>query len=198
LRPLHAENEGELKKQINYMPTKIRLQRHGKKGKPYFHIVVADGRAPRDGRFIERIGSYNPITNPATIEIDNDRATDWMMKGAQPTDTTRAILSYKGVLFRVHLNKGVAKGMLTQEQADAKYDLWLQEKANKIDTKKSTLAKDKASTMTSRLENETKVNAARIEARKRKEAEALAPAAEETSEASNDAPAEEGEAPAEA
>jgi len=180
------------------MPTKIRLQRHGKKGKPYFHIVVADGRAPRDGRFIERIGSYNPITNPATIEIDNDRATDWMMKGAQPTDTTRAILSYKGVLFRVHLNKGVAKGMLTQEQADAKYDLWLQEKANKIDTKKSTLAKDKASTMTSRLENETKVNAARIEARKRKEAEALAPAAEETSEASNDAPAEEGEAPAEA
>ena len=105
------------------MPTKIRLQRHGKKGKPYFHIVVADGRAPRDGRFIERIGSYNPITNPATIEIDNDRATDWMMKGAQPTDTTRAILSYKGVLFRVHLNKGVAKGMLTQEQADAKYDL---------------------------------------------------------------------------
>ncbi|MFN0187274.1 MAG: 30S ribosomal protein S16 [Bacteroidia bacterium] len=185
------------------MPTKIRLQRHGKKGKPYFHIVVADGRAPRDGRFIERIGSYNPISNPATIEIDSERATDWMMKGAQPTDTTRAILSYKGVLYRVHLNKGVAKGKLTQEQADAKFDLWMQEKSNKIDAKKAGLASTKAKTLGSRLENEVKVNAARVEAKRQKEAEAMAAATAAASSpaATNDeeaAPAEEGEAPAEA
>lgn len=174
------------------MPTKIRLQRHGKKGKPFFHIVVADGRAPRDGRFIERIGSYNPITNPATISIDTDKAADWMMKGAQPTDTTRAILSYKGVLYRVHLNKGVAKGSLTQEQADAKFVAWEQEKVNKIEKKKSSLSDSKAKSLTSRLEQEAKVNEARIEARKRKEAEAAlanTPVAEEQ--------APEGEAPAE-
>lgn len=184
------------------MPAKIRLQRHGKKGKPFFHIVVADSRAPRDGRFIERIGSYNPITNPATIEIDNDRATDWLMKGAQPTDTTRAILSYKGVLYRVHLNKGVAKGMLTQEQADAKFDTWLQEKANKIDSKKKRLAEGKSKVMSARLENEAKVNQARMEARKIREAEAaLAAAQAEAPEAApaEEAPAEgEGEAAAEA
>ncbi len=180
------------------MPTKIRLQRHGKKGKPFFHIVVADGRAPRDGRFIERIGSYNPITNPATISIDTEKAADWMMKGAQPTDTTRAILSYKGVLYRVHLNKGVAKGNLTQEQADAKFAAWEQEKINKIDTKKKRLAESNSKTMTTRLEHEAKVNQARQDERKRKEAEAAlaltaaaeAPAAEEN--------AAEGEAPAEA
>lgn len=183
------------------MPTKIRLQRHGKKGKPFFHIVVTDSRAPRDGRFIERIGSYNPITNPATIDIDVKKAADWMMKGAQPSDTTRAILSYKGVLYRLHLNKGVAKGAMTQEQADAKFDQWTQEKVNKIDTKKKRLADEKSKTSSSRLEQEAKVNEARIAARKQKEAEALAAAT-----ASAEAPAEpeaaaenaEGEAPAEA
>lgn len=183
------------------MPTKIRLQRHGKKGKPFFHIVVADSRAPRDGRFIERIGSYNPITNPATIDIDMDRATDWMMKGAQPTDTTRAILSYKGVAYRVHLMKGVAKGVMTQEQADAKYTAWLQEKENKIESKKKQLADSKRSSMNSRLENEAKVNAARIEARKQREAEALlaaTAAAEEAPAEENTASEGEAEAPAEA
>ena len=179
------------------MPTKIRLQRHGKKGKPFFHIVVADGRAPRDGRFIERIGSYNPISNPATIDIDTDRAADWMMKGAQPTDTTRAILSYKGVLYKVHLNKGVSKGVLTQEQADAKFEAWVQEKANKIDSKKKSIADSKAKALSSRLATESKVNEAREEARKRKEAEAaLTPAVEEAGEAP--AAEEGGEAPAEA
>ena len=183
------------------MPTKIRLQRHGKKGKPFFHIVVADGRAPRDGRFIERIGSYNPITNPATISIDTEKAADWMMKGAQPTDTTRAILSYKGVLYRVHLNKGVAKGNLTQEQADAKFVAWEQEKIDKIENKKKTLADNSSKSHTSRLAQEAKVNEARLEARKRKEAEAVlaaTPAAEEAPAAEGEAPSAEGEAPAEA
>lgn len=181
------------------MPTKIRLQRHGKKGKPFFHIVVADSRAPRDGRFIERIGSYNPISNPATIDIDVEKATDWVMKGAQATDTTKAILSYKGILYRVHLNKGVAKGVMTQEQANAKFDLWLQEKANKIDSKKKRIADEKSKVWSSRMEQEAKVSAARAEERKRKEAEAAlaleAPAADSSSE---EAPAAEGEAPAEA
>jgi small subunit ribosomal protein S16 len=182
------------------MPTKIRLQRHGKKGKPFYHIVVADGRAPRDGRFIERIGSYNPISNPAIIDIDVNKATDWVMKGAQPTDTTRAILSYKGILYRVHLNKGVAKGKMTQEQADAKFDLWMQEKANKIDAKKKRLADEKSKVLTSRLAQEVKVNEARTEARKQKEAEAaLAAAAPAESEApAEDAAPAEGETPAEA
>lgn len=181
------------------MPVKIRLQRHGKKGRPFFHIVVADGRAPRDGRFIERIGSYNPITNPATIELNHDKAADWMMKGAQPSDTARAILSYKGVMYKVHLAKGVAKGALTQEQANSKFDLWLQEKSNKIDAKRVGLANAKKSSATTRLEQEAKVKEARVAAMKAKEAEALKAAEPQAEEA---APAEEtaaeGEAPAEA
>ncbi|HRS37958.1 MAG TPA: 30S ribosomal protein S16, partial [Bacteroidia bacterium] len=104
------------------MPAKIRLTRHGKKHNAYYHIVVADGRAPRDGKFIEVIGNYNPNTNPATINLDATKALNWLNKGAQPTDTCRAILSYKGVLYRNHLNKGVLKGALTAEQADAKFE----------------------------------------------------------------------------
>jgi len=180
------------------MPAKIRLQRHGKKGRPFFHIVVADSRAPRDGRFIERIGSYNPISNPATIDLNIEKATEWIMNGAQPTDTTRAILSYKGVLYRVHLNKGVKKGALTQEQADAKFSAWMEANTNKIESKKSRLASEKSKDSSARLAAETKANEARLEARKRKEAEALLAEtpAEETSEApaedssSEDAPAE--------
>ena len=122
------------------MPVKLRLQRHGKKGKPFYHIVAADARAPRDGKFIERVGSYNPNTNPATIELDVDKSVQWVQNGAQPTDTVRAILSYKGVLYRNHLLKGVTKGALTQEQADAKFATWLQEKQDKIEGKKNTLA----------------------------------------------------------
>lgn len=143
------------------MPAKIRLQRHGKKGYAFFHIVVADGRAPRDGRFIERIGTYNPNTNPATIEIDNDRAFEWVKNGAQPTDTCRAILSYKGIMFRYHLHRGVLKGALTQEQADAKFEKWLQEKQSKIESKKSSLAD-------SSLESAKKRHAAETAARQAK------------------------------
>jgi small subunit ribosomal protein S16 len=188
------------------MPVKIRLQRHGKKGRPFFHIVVADGRAPRDGRFIERIGSYNPITNPATIELNHDKAADWMIKGAQPSDTARAILSYKGVMYKVHLAKGVAKGALSKEQADAKFELWLQEKQNKIDAKRQGLASTKTSSMKTRLENEAKIKEARITALKTKEAEAMKaaeaaaapPAPEVVEETSEAAPSAEGETPAEA
>ena len=103
------------------MPTKIRLQRFGKKGQPFYHVVVADSRAPRDGKFIEKIGTYNPRTIPATIDLNLDRALYWLGTGAQPTETTRAILSYKGVLYKNHLLGGVKKGALTQEQADAKF-----------------------------------------------------------------------------
>jgi len=128
------------------MATKIRLQRHGKKGKPFYYIVVADARAPRDGRFIERIGSYNPNTNPATIDINFDKTLDWVNNGAQPTDTCRAILSYKGVLYKKHLQGGVKKGALTTEQADTKFAEWLDQKDSKITGKKSNLnaAKDEA------------------------------------------------------
>lgn len=180
------------------MPAKIRLQRHGKKGRPFFHIVVADSRAPRDGRFIERIGSYNPITDPATIILNVEKAADWMIKGAQPTETTKAILSYKGVLLRVHLNKGVTKGALTQEQADAKFAAWDSEKQNKIDGKKTRLASEKSKDSATRLSAEEKANQARIDARKKKEAEAnlalQAPA--ETAETGDST--ENGETPSEA
>src|SRR3954465_9580633 len=114
------------------MPVKIRLSRHGKKHNAYYHIVVADGRAPRDGKFIEVIGNYDPNTNPATIQIDSDKALTWLQKGAQPTDTCRAILAYKGVLLRNHLAKGVAKGVVTQEAADEKFNSWQETKHNKI------------------------------------------------------------------
>ncbi|CAN5406279.1 30S ribosomal protein S16 [soil metagenome] len=179
------------------MPVKIRLQRHGKKGAPFFHIVVADSRAPRDGRFIERIGAYNPITDPATIELNADRATEWVMKGAQPSETAKAILSYKGVLYRVHLNNGVSKGSLTQEQADAKLASWLEEKTSKITAKKTRIADSASKSNSARLTAEAKVSADRADALRKKALEAtFTPAAEEE----NAAPAaeESGEAPAEA
>lgn len=117
------------------MPVKIRLQRHGKKASAFYHIVIADGRAPRDGKFIEKIGTYNPTTNPATIVLDHDKALSWIQNGAQPTDTCRAILSYKGVMYKNHLNGGIAKGALTQAQADAKFAKWETEKESKISGK---------------------------------------------------------------
>jgi small subunit ribosomal protein S16 len=114
------------------MPVKIRLSRHGKKGKPFYHIVIADSRSPRDGRFIERIGSYNPNTNPAHIVLNFDRALLWLQKGATPTETCRNIMSAKGVLLKNHLLKGVTKGALTQEQAEAKFKAWIEEREAKV------------------------------------------------------------------
>lgn len=138
------------------MPVKIRLARHGKKHQAYYHIVVADGRAPRDGKFIEVIGKYNPNTNPATIHIDDVKALDWLSKGAQPTDTTKAILSYKGILYRRHLQRGIAKGLLTQEQADEKFQKWMENKHNKIEEKRARLAGTISKTMEERLADEAK------------------------------------------
>lgn len=153
------------------MPAKIRLQRFGKKGRPFYHIVIADGRAPRDGRSIEKLGSYDPLTNPATIELNFEKALHWIQVGAQPTDTVRAILSYKGVLYKNHLAKGVLKGALTEEQAEVKFNEWLKEKEARISAKKSGLdssARDEKKTL---LAAETKVNEARLSVLNQRKAE---------------------------
>jgi small subunit ribosomal protein S16 len=155
------------------MPTKIRLQRKGKKGQPFYHLVIADGRAPRDGKFIERIGTYNPLTKPADINMDFDRALYWLHSGAQPTDTVRAILAYTGVLYKNHLNKGVKKGALTQEQADVKFAAWLKEKREKIENKSKQVEIDKKGDSKKRLEAEKKVNEARAEELAKKRAAEL-------------------------
>jgi small subunit ribosomal protein S16 len=114
------------------MPVKIRLQRHGRKQRPFYYIVVADARTTRNGKFIERIGDYNPLTIPATINLDADKAFRWVMNGAQPTETVSKILTFKGVLYRKHLQRGVSKGAFTQEEADAKYNEWVEAKKAKI------------------------------------------------------------------
>ena len=145
------------------MPVKIRLQRHGKKGKPFYWVVAADSRAKRDGRFLEKIGTYNPNVNPAIIDVDVDKAVAWLQNGAQPTDTARAILSYKGAMLKKHLLGGVEKGALTQEQADAKFQAWLEEKEAKIQGKAEGLAKADAEAKAKALEAEKAVNEARKE-----------------------------------
>ncbi len=144
------------------MAVKIRLARHGRKRFAYYHIVVADSRSPRDGRYIERIGSYNPNTNPATIDLEFDKALDWLGKGAQPTDTVRAILSYKGVLYRKHLQGGVAKGSFSEEEAERRFEQWLTEKEAKIQAKKDRLAGDVEKSIRKMLEAESKVNENRL------------------------------------
>lgn len=136
------------------MPVRIRLQRHGKKGSPFYHIVIADGRAPRDGKFIEKIGTYNPTTNPATIALNNDKALMWLQRGAQPTDTCRAILSFKGIMFKKHLQGGVVKGALTQEQADAKFEKWLSDKDSHTEKKLSNLESAKQEAYKKRMSDE--------------------------------------------
>jgi small subunit ribosomal protein S16 len=186
------------------MPVKIRLQRHGKKGKPYFHIVVADARAPRDGKYIERLGFYNPNTNPATIDIDVDGAVKWLGNGAQPTDTARAILSYKGVLYKNHLLKGVKKGALSTEEAETRYAAWLEEKSQKIEDKKKGLTAAQSQAASDRLAAEKEVNKAREAAIAAANApepvaeevveEAEAPQAEAAAEEVAEAPAEEPKA----
>jgi small subunit ribosomal protein S16 len=169
------------------MATKIRLQRHGKKGKPFYYIVVADARAPRDGRFIERLGSYNPNTNPATIDINFDKTFEWVDNGAQPTDTCRAILSYKGVMYKKHLQGGVKKGALTQEQADEKFTAWTEQKEGKISGKKETLTSTKDEARKAALAAEAKKKEDRAAAIAAKNApvavEEEAPATEEGAEA---------------
>lgn len=146
------------------MPAKIRLQRHGKKGYAFYHIVIADGRAPRDGKFIEKIGTYNPNTNPASIELSFDKALQWLKNGAQPTETARAILSYKGVLMKLHLDKGVAKGALTADQADVRLAKWLEDKTSKIEGKRSNLKNNQIDAEKKRKADEVAKNAARAAA----------------------------------
>lgn len=164
------------------MPVRIRLQRHGRKGRPIFSIVAADSRSPRDGRFIEKIGQYNPNTNPATIDLDFDSALEWLQKGAQPSDTCRAILSYKGVLLKKHLLEGVKKGALTEEQVDERFDKWLEEKGQKIQDKSAAVAKSAEDKEKARVEAENAKSEARAEALKgaaaEQETEAAAEAAE--------------------
>ncbi len=180
------------------MATKIRLQRHGKKGKAFYHIVAADSRAKRDGRFIEKLGTYNPNTNPATIDMDFDRTLHWVQVGAEMTDTARALLSYRGVLYKNHLIKGIAKGALNEAQVEEKFAKWVEEKAAKIEAKESglTQAADKAAS--DRLKAEAEVSAARakeIEAKNTPEVEeAPAEEAPATEEAAPEAPADEAPA----
>jgi small subunit ribosomal protein S16 len=176
------------------MSVKIRLARRGRKKQAIYDVVVADARAPRDGRFIEKLGTYNPNTNPASININNERALTWLLNGAQPTDTVKAMLSYRGVMLKKHLQIGVLKGAISQEQADAKFNAWVSEKDTKIEGKKDQLATAKADARKAALAAETAKNQARIDAIKAREAAALAaaaPAVEEVEEV--EAPAAEVE-----
>lgn len=185
------------------MPTKIRLQRKGKKGQPFYHIVIADGRAPREGKFIEKIGVYNPLEKPAVIEISFDKALGWLQKGAQPTDTVRAILSYKGVLYKYHLLKGVAKGALTAEQAEVRFQAWLGEKEAKILNKRKEHELSVKDALKKHKEEEIKANEVKAQAIAKKLAKLQEKEAEEAASQAEvpagnaEAPAESAEAPAE-
>ena len=185
------------------MATKIRLQRHGRKGYAYYHIVVADSRAPRDGKYIERIGSYNPNTNPATVDLNFDRALYWVMTGAQPTDTTRNLLSDKGVYLKKHLLGGVKKGAFNEAEADKKFQTWLNEKEKKNNAVVTEQNSKKIASAKKRLEEEQAINKAKSEALSKKRAEAAAAleaavkaAAEEAAAATAEAEAPAAEAPA--
>ena len=172
------------------MATKIRLQRHGRKGYAFYQIVIADSRAPRDGKFIERIGSYNPNTNPATINLNFERALHWVQTGAQPTDTTRNILSDEGVYMMKHLLGGVKKGAFTMEECQAKFEAWMKTKNSAVEATKAKLSDAKIADLKARLEAEKAVNAAKAEAVAAKKAELAAAQAETEAEA----PAEEAPA----
>lgn len=182
------------------MAVKIRLARHGKKNYAFYHIVVADSRAPRDGRFIDRLGSYNPNTNPATIDLDVEKSLKWITNGAQPTDTCKRILSYKGVLLKKHLLDGVKKGALTEEQANAKFEAWVKEKEAKVSNKKSSLVREAQDAKKLALEAEAKVNKERAEAiaKRKAEEEAAKAAAEAEAKAAAEAEAAAAEPAAEA
>ncbi len=177
------------------MPTKIRLQRHGRKGYAYYHIVIADSRAPRDGKFIERIGSYNPNTNPATVDLKFDRALYWVQTGAQPTDTVRTILSHEGVLMKKHLLEGVKKGAFDEAEAEKRFAAWVTSKTSKVNKTKEQLAAEKEADRKARLKAEAEVNKARAAEIAKKKAEAIAAAAEAEAGAT-EAPAAEEVTPA--
>jgi len=156
------------------MSVKIRLQRHGKKGKPFYWIVAADARCKRDGRYLEKLGTYNPNTNPATVEVKLDNAVNWLEKGAQPTDTARTLLSYRGVMLKHHLNGGIRKGALSQEDANKKFAAWLEEKEAKIQAKKDGLTQSESELRVKRLADEKAVSDKRLADAAAAEAEAAA------------------------
>ncbi len=176
------------------MAVKIRLARRGRKKLAKFDVVVADARAPRDGRFIQKIGTYDPLTNPATIDLNDDQAFEWLMKGAQPSDTVKAMLSYRGIMMRKHLQIGVIKGALTQEQADQKLAAWKASKESKIQSKRDNLSKAKQDAAKARKEAEAKVREARAEALRKKAEAAAAAATEAPAAAEGEAPAAEAQA----
>ena len=180
------------------MATRLRLQRHGKKGKPFYHIVAADARAKRDGRFIEKLGTYNPNTNPATIDVIHDRALYWLQVGAEMSDTARAILKYKGVVYHNHLLNGVKKGALTEEQAQKKFEEWLRDKEGKVAQKTSKLAAAADEARAKVLAHEQEVNAARAKSIAGKQAELAAEAAAAQAAAEAEATTEEAPATEEA
>lgn len=175
------------------MPVKIRLARHGKKGFAFYHIVAADSRAPRDGRYIERLGSYNPNTNPATIELNFEKALDWLQKGAQPSDTCRSILSEKGVMLKKHLLEGVNKKAFTLEVAEQKFQTWVKEKEAKEQAQKEQVRKNKEADKKKRLEAEAKVKEAKAQAIAKKLAESQAAAATSAAETTEEPSAESAE-----
>lgn len=178
------------------MPVKIRLQRKGRKKAPFYHIVVADARSPRDGKFIEKLGTYNPMTRPATIDIDRDKAFDWLVKGAQPTDTARAILRFKGVYYKKHLMRGVAKGAMTIEEAEAKWQEWVNVKENRIAARFAQWEAEKAE-FHSQMSGIPPVVQEAVAVEEESAAEPEAPVAEaETSEEAPAAEVTEEEAPA--
>ncbi|MDB9712194.1 30S ribosomal protein S16 [Flavobacteriaceae bacterium] len=182
------------------MPVKIRLQRHGKKGKPYYWIVAADTRSKRDGKYLEKLGSYNPNINPPIVELDIDSSVKWLQNGAQPTNTARNILSYKGAMLKHHLLGGVAKGALTLEEAEVKLASWLEEKSSKIDSKISSLEKEQANKKEKELDAEKLVNKARVEAQVAAAVEAVVEEAPAEEAVVEETPAEEAvveETPAE-
>jgi len=173
------------------MPVKIRLQRHGKKGKPFYWVVAADARSKRDGKYLEKIGTYNPTTNPAQIDIDVDEAVKWLQNGAQPTETAKRLLSYKGAMLKNHLVGGVRKGALTEEQAEDKFNAWLEEKAGKVEAKVGNLSAAQEKAKADALAAEKATNDARIAAAQ-PEPEVVADA-EDAPEAAADAPAGDSE-----
>lgn len=176
------------------MPTKIRLARHGRKARPIYHIVVADSRAPRDGKYIQKLGLYNPNTNPATIDLDFEKALDWLQKGAQPTDTCRSLLSGKGVMLKKHLLEGVKKGAFSEEEAEKRFDAWLKEREAKLRSEVEKISKARQSADKEAQEREAKVNEERAAALAKKKTEASEEAVAETSdEAASEAVAETAE-----
>ncbi len=180
------------------MAVKIRLARRGRKRQAIYDVVVADARAPRDGRFIEKIGSYNPNTDPASININNDRALQWLLNGAQPTDTVKAMLSYRGVLLKKHLQIGVLKGAISQEEADKKFEAWKEQKEAAIYGKMDQISKAKEDAKKKALEAEAAKNLARQEEFKKREEEAKAAAAAEEAAAKGEESPAEGEESSEA